>query len=271
LLKGRVWSEAENNRAAHVAVINQEMAKRFWPNGDAIGQKIRFPDFKAFTAWIVAVKGSNDWLEIIGVAGDTPNRGLREPVAPAAYVPYTLVMGDAMQLVVRTESAPMRMVRAVREQIHSVDPGQPVAKTQTGEALLRAEGWAREQFVASLFLVFAMLALALAATGLYSVVSYATALRSQELGIRMALGAREAQIIGLVLGSAARTVSTGVAVGLALSIACSRLMAHWVRGSVYDPVMLAIIAVLLFGVTGVAAFVPARRAASRDPIRALRG
>lgn len=271
LLKGRVWSEDENNRAAHIAVINQAMARQFWPNSDAIGQRIRFPEFKAFNSWIVAAHDSNGWLEIIGVSGDTPNRGLREPVAPAAYVPYTLVMGDSMQLVIRTESAPMSMVRAVREQIHSVDPGQPVAKTQTGEDLLRAEGWAREQFVASLFLVLAMLALALAATGLYSVVSYATALRSREFGIRMALGAGEAHVIGLVLAGAIKTVSAGVVVGLALSIACNHLIAHWISGSVYDPVMLGIVAVLLFGVTGVAAFVPARRAANCDPIRVLRG
>src|SRR5204863_9646281 len=114
-------------------------------------------------------------------------------------------MGDSMQLVARTASAPMAMVRAVRQQVHAVDPGQPVAKTETAEDLLRAEGWAREQFVASLFVVFSMLALVLAATGLYSVVGYATALRSQEFGIRMALGAQRTHVVGLVLSSAVRT------------------------------------------------------------------
>lgn len=269
LLKGRVWSEVENNRAAHVAVINEEMA-RFWPGGDAIGARIRLPEFTAFTAWIVAATDSNGWLEIIGVVGNTPNRGLREPVAPMAYVPYTLVMGDSMQLVIRTAAAPMSMVRAVRQQIHFVDPGQPVAKTQTAEDLLRAEGWAREQFVASWFLVFSMLALALAATGLYSVVDYATALRSQEFGIRMALGAQRSHVIRLVLGSAVKTVSAGILVGVALSIACNGLIAHWVSAGVYDPVVLAVIAGLLVGATGLAAFLPARRAANCDPMQVLR-
>jgi predicted permease len=270
LLKGRVWSDEETDRPAHIAVVNQEMARHFWPGGDAIGQKVRLPGFTAFTSWILAAKGSNDWLEIVGVAGDTPNRGLREPVAPALYVPYTLLMGDSMDLVIRTESAPMTMVRAVREQVHSIDPGQPVAKTRTGEDLLRAEGWAREQFVASLFLVFAMLALALAATGLYSVISYATALRSREFGIRMALGAQKGHVMGLVLTSAAKTVGAGVVVGMALSVASNRLLAQWTAGSVFDPVMLAAVMAMLLASSGLAAFLPARRAASCDPVRALR-
>jgi len=101
-------------------------------------------------------------------------------------------------------------------------------------------------------------------------VAYATALRSQEFGIRMALGAQRTDVIGLVLVSALKTVSAGIVVGVALSIACNGLIAHWVSGSVYDPVMLGIIAVLLFGATGLAAFVPARRAASCDPMEVLR-
>jgi predicted permease len=270
LLAGRVWSAAENGRAARVAVVNREMAHRFWPGGGAIGQRIRLPDFKPFTVWIVGAKGSNDWLEIIGVAGDTPNRGLREPVAPAMYVPYTLLMGDSMDLVIRTESGPLSMVRAVREQIHSVDTGQPVSKTQTGEDLLRVEGWAREQFVASLFLAFAALALALAASGLYSVLSYATAQRSQEFGIRVALGAPRRHIVQLTLTSAAKTVAAGAVIGLALTAACGRLMARWAAGGIYDPAMLGAVTVLLFGVSGLAAYLPARRAARADPIRVLR-
>jgi len=219
---------------------------------------------------MLAAKGSNDWLEIVGVVGDTPNRGLREPVAPAVYLPYTLLMGDSMELVIRTESAPLTMVRAVREQIHSIDPGQPVAKTQTAEDLLRDEGWAREQFVASLFLVFGMLALALAATGLYSVISYATALRSREFGIRMALGAERSHVMGLVLASAAKTVGVGVVIGLALSVASNSLLARWIAGNVFDPVMLGVVIVMLLAASGLAAFLPARRAASGDPIRVLR-
>jgi len=277
LIEGRVWSAAENGRAARVAVVNREMVRRFWPGGTsttatsrALGQRIRLPEFKVFNAWIVAAKGSNDWLEIIGVAGDTPNRGLREPVAAAAYVPYTLLMGDSMDLVIRTEAAPLSLVRAVREQIHSVDAGQPVSKTQTGEDLLRVEGWAREQFVASLFLVFAALSLTLAASGLYSVLSYATAQRSQEFGIRVALGAPGRQIVQLVLTSAAKTVGAGLVIGLALTAAFGRLMARWAAGGIYDPVMLGAVTVLLFGVSSLAAYLPARRAARADPIRVLR-
>jgi putative ABC transport system permease protein len=258
LLKGRVWSEVETDRAAPIAVINQEMARHFWPGGDPIGQRVRLPNFTAFTSWMLAAKGSNGWLEIVGVAGDTPNRGLREPVAPAMYVPYTLLMGDSMELVIRTESAPLTMVRAVREQIHSVDAGQPVSKTRTAEDLLRAEGWGREQFVASLFLVFAVLALALAATGLYSVTSYATALRAREFGIRMALGAQRSQVMRLALTSAVKTVGVGAAAGLTLSLAVKSFLARWIAGPVYDPVMLGAVIVTLLAASGLAA----RRAAS---------
>ena len=162
------------------------------------------------------------------------------------------------------------MVHAVREQVNSIDPGQPVTNVRTAEDILRSEGWAREQFVASLFLVFAALALTLAAIGLYSVVSYATALRSREFGIRMALGAQRGHVMELVLTSAARTVGGGVAVGLALSAASNSLLARWVAGSVYDPLMLAAVVLTLMAVGAVAAFLPARRAASCDPLRALR-
>jgi len=270
ILKGRTWSQTETNRAARVAVVNREMAAHFWPGRDPIGQKVRLPGFTAFTSWILAAKGSNDWLEVVGVAGGTPDRGLREPVAPAVYVPYTLLMGDSLNLVIRTETAPLAMVHAVREQVHSIDPGQPVTNVRTAEDILRSEGWAREQFVASLFLVFAALALTLAAIGLYSVVSYATALRSREFGIRMALGAQRGHVMELVLTSAARTVGGGVAVGLALSAASNSLLARWVAGSVYDPLMLAAVVLTLMAVGAVAAFLPARRAASCDPLRALR-
>ena len=185
-------------------------------------------------------------------------------------VPYTLLMGDSMNLVIRTESAPLSMVEAIRKQIHSIDPGQPVTQIQTAEDLLRAMGWAREQFVATLFLVFAALALALAAAGLYSVISYATARRSQEFGIRTALGAQRRHVMGLVLTSAATTVTAGVAAGLVLSAVSHRLLARWTAGSVYDPVVLGSAVGLLIVVSGLASWAPAWRAASGDPVRALR-
>jgi len=270
LLRGRAWSNVENSRAAHVVVVNEAMARRFWPNRDPIGARIRLPDFKAFTAWILAAKDSTSWLEVIGLAGNTPNRGLREPVAPMAYVPYTLVMGDSVQIVIRTASAPNGMARAVRQQIHAIDAGQPVARTQTAEDLLRTEGWSREQFVASLFWAFSLLALVLAATGLYCVVEYATSLRIQEFGIRIALGAQSGHVLSLVLAGAAKTVSIGVLIGTALCAACHGLIARWVSASIYDPLMLITVAGLLLGAAGIAAFVPARRAVRVDPAVALR-
>ncbi len=115
-----------------------------------------------------------------------------------------------------------------------------------------------------------MLALALAATGLYSVISYATALRSREFGIRMALGAQRSHVMGLVLTSAAKTVGVGVVIGVALSVASNSLLARWIAGNVFDPVMLGVVIVMLLAASGLAALLPARRAASGDPIRVLR-
>jgi len=261
--RGRVWSVDENDRAAHVAVINEEMARQFWPAGDPIGQRIRLPDFVAVTSWMLAAKDSNGWLEVIGVVGDTPNRGLRDAAAAEVYVPYTLVIGDALHLVVRTQGAPLGMARAVRGQIRAVDPGQPVGSPLTAEEYLRSEGWAREQFVASLFLVFAGAALALALFGLYSVVTYATTARAQELGIRVALGAQKRDVVALVLWSAGQTVSIGVLAGVGLSVG----LRHWVAA---DAQMLGGSGVLMVVAATAAAFVPAWRAAEWDPLRSMR-
>ena len=188
LRRGRVWSEAENNRAARLAVVNEEMARRFWPNGDAIGQKFRLPEFKAFTSWILAANGSNDWLEIVGVAGDTPNRGLREPVAPAAYVPYTLLMGDSIELVIRTRSAPLGMVRAVRETdpFRGRRPAGPPGRKRVRTFFVPRVGRADNSWRPCSGIRNACLAHSTAC----SVVSYTTARRSREFSYSNGHGAR---------------------------------------------------------------------------------
>jgi ABC-type antimicrobial peptide transport system permease subunit len=246
------------------------MARRFWPGVSPIGQRLRLPNFTAFTAWIVAAEGSNDWLEIVGVCGDTPLNGLRDPAPPAVYVPYTLVIGDAMHLVIRTNASPLSMVRVLRETVRSIDPGQPVTRVRTAEDLLREEGWIREQFVASVFLAVAGIAIALATTGLYSAMSYAVAVRSREFGIRMVIGAQKRHLAGLVLRSGGGSIALGLAAGIALSLLSDRLLGHWIAWRGIDPVSLSALAALLIAANGAACLVPALRAANSDPIQSLR-
>lgn len=269
-LEGRIWSEQESSRAAHVVVVNQAFAQRYWPGGSPIGHRMRMPDFTAFTSWMLAHPGTNGWLEIIGVVGNTPNHGLSEPANPAVYVPYSLVLGDSFNLAIRTSGQPMSFMHAVREAVHSVSATQPVNEMRTAEDILAAEGWATEKFVATLFVLFALLALALAGIGLYSVVSFVAIMRYQEFGIRMALGAQKTEILKLVLSSGIRAVGTGFIGGLVLCLVTNEGLRHWTRSSMYDPVVILSVALFLFFMVTAASLWPAWRGTSLDPIRALR-
>lgn len=270
VLKGKIWSEQETRRAAHVAVVNQAFAHRYWPDGNAVGKKIRLPNFTAFTSWMLAHPDSNGWLEITGIVGNTPNDGLSQPAAPAVYVPYNLILGDSFSLIIRTEGNPLSITHAIREQVHSLDAGQPVNGVRTAEDILSAEGWATEKFVASLFLLFAGLALVLAAIGLYSVVSFAVAQRYHEFGIRMALGAQRTTIVMMVLSAGAGAIGYGLLGGLLLCFVTNGALKHWTHGSMYDPAVILSVSILLFLVTTAANLWPAWRASSIDPMKALR-
>ena len=199
ILQGTVWSEEDTERAAHVAVVNEALVHRYWPAGDLVGRRLRLADFTAFTSWILAHPGSNDWLDVLGVVGNTPNDGLAKPAVPAVYLPYSLVMWDFFNLAVRTAGNPLSLTHAIREAVHSADAGQPVNEMRTAEQILADEGWATERFVAGLFAVISGLALLLAAIGLYSVISAVVAQRYLELGIRIALGSpRHSVLLGVL-------------------------------------------------------------------------
>lgn len=268
LLEGRFWSEFETGRAAQVAVVNQAMAERYWPAGNAIGHTLRFPTLGP-TQWIVTPEWSTEPLEIVGVVGDVINRGLHEEPGPAVYVPYTLNIGDNLALIVRTPDG-LRIVDELRQRVNAVADGQAIANIATGEDILREIGWQQEEVVSTLFAIFAGLALALAAIGLYSAVAYTTVLRRQEFGIRMALGARNGDVIRLVLRPASIAVPAGILIGLAASLASNRLLASWTSVSVYDPWVLASIVVVLLAMAAAAVLLPAMRAARTDPAAVLR-
>jgi predicted permease len=271
LAQGRLWDHAENMRGAQLAVINQTMAHQYWPNGDAIGHQIRISSLKDQPPYQRAVPGSDGWLQIIGVVADARDDGLRNPIKPGVYIPFTTQMWMFTQILVRTRVPPLSLLRDIRAQIVQIDPEQQTMRVRDlDQWITTQQEYAQQRLVATLFGVFSILALVLAAVGLYSVVSYGVATRTNEFGIRMALGAKAADVFRIVMSSTALNVGGGLAVGLLLSIAFDKLATKWVMESSRDPLILAAVTLLLVFAAALACFVPARRAASVDPMEALR-
>lgn len=271
LIRGRVWSDSESGGTPHVAVVNQTMARAWWPDGSAIGQRVRMPDYvEPPNPYRLAAPGSDGWFEIIGVVGDTPNVGLHAPPAPSIYVPYTLMLSDSVNVILRTSSDPSRaMLVSIREALHTVDPDR-TASVYTAEGVLENAGWGRARFVTLLLLGFATFALMLAVVGLYSVVSYAVSCRSREFGIRVALGAGRGRIVNAAVQPAVLAIVAGLCAGLALSVALDEVVARWSIGNLKDPVVLVAVSLVLLVVAMMAAAIPANRAASIQPRDALR-
>ena len=270
LLQGRFWTESETLHAEPLGIINAAMAHRYWPNGDALGQMVHLDELKARTSWMLQAPRNDGWVQIVGVVSDTPNDGLREPVFPAVYVPYTLVMNDAFDIVVRTQGHPLNFVHSIRERIHHRDADQMTLEMTTAEERLNSEGLARERFVTIVFLTFALLGLALGAIGLYSVASYVVSRRTHEFGLRMALGARRRDVVKSVLRSVLPAVMGGLVSGTFINLVAARLVEHWINGKVRDPLLLGTITLVAICVTVLASLRPASRAAYIEPMEVLR-
>jgi putative ABC transport system permease protein len=272
LAQGRIWDETENHRAAHVAVINQTMARLYFPDGDALQHSLRVPDMKDEPPYTTAATGSDSWLQIVGVIADKRDDGLKNAILPEAFVPYTLSMRVWTQILVRSDVPPLSLLHAVGKQVNSVDADQQInGQVQDLEHWITGlQEYEQEQLVAWLFGAFALLALALAAVGLYSVVSYSVAQRTNEFGIRMALGAQRMHVLRIVAASTVASVGSGIAVGLVLTLALNKVLARWAEGSSRDPLVLLAVTLLLSVVAAIACSGPARRAVAVDPMTALR-
>ena len=273
LLQGRVWDETENRNGALVAVINGTMAQHYFPKGNAIGQFIKVPGIEDRPpAELTVPRLAESWLLIAGIVEDSRNDGLRNPVKPAIYMPYTLDMSMGTQLLVRSQSSPLTLVRSVRTRLSAVNPQQQtysvVADLETWIA--DEPEWQQEHLVSWIFGAFAALALALAAVGLYSVVSYTVAQRTNEFGIRMALGAQRGHVIRIVFASTLAAVGGGVLAGLVLTFTLNSVVARWAQGNSNDPAILLAGTLLLVLVAGFACTIPALRAAHVSPMTALR-
>jgi putative ABC transport system permease protein len=271
LVQGRLWDKPEVARGAPLVVINQTMARQYWPNGNVIGQQLRIPDLKDAPPYNLAAPGSDGWLQIVGVVGDARDDGLRNPIKPAIFVPYTLRMRMFTQILVRTKVPPLSLLHDIRAQLVQIDREQQVMEVRDLETWITTQDeYGQQRFIATLFGIFAVLALVLAVVGLYSVVSYGVATRTNEFGIRLALGARATDVFRMVLFATTANVGAGIAAGLILSFAFDKLSTKWVAESSRDPLILAGVTALLVVAALLAAFVPARRAAAVDPMVALR-
>jgi hypothetical protein len=249
-------------------VINETMARQLWPNEDPIGKRVRDRSFVGRQAqWILDAPGRDGWFEVIGVVRDVPNRGLRGPIAPAMYYPYTAALSDIAVLLVRTWGNPLAAERELRTAVGRADGNLPIIRFLPAEGFL---GYQQGEFVSAVLLGFGGVALLLASFGLFSVACYSIAHRTREFGIRITLGASPRAVLRSAMQSLVIAVVAGLVIGSALSVALGSVIARWSIPGPKDPLVLAgVVATLLLAALA-ATLVPARRAISVAPAVALR-
>ncbi|HMV49097.1 MAG TPA: ABC transporter permease, partial [Blastocatellia bacterium] len=264
LRQGRFFDEHDNAQSQPVVIINETMARQYWPGESAVGKRINLePEDPA-----------SPWRLVVGVIADVKEMGLEAPPKAETFFPFqqlpTMLWNMPRDLTVRTSGDPMNPAAAVRQAVWSVDPAQPVSNVRTMEDIL-SEEVAQRRIGMTLLAAFAALALLLASLGIYGVLSYAVTQRTQEIGVRMALGANRRAVVRMVMTDGLRLAGAGVVLGLGASFALTRLMANLLFGvSANDPRTLALVTLLLTAVAMLACYVPARRAAKVDPMVALR-
>jgi putative ABC transport system permease protein len=260
LVAGREFTAQDRFGAPGVIVINETMARKYWPDEDPIGKRIKLGYFDS----------KEPWLTVVGVAKDVRHSGLDRKINQWFVRPYDQAAWPFMTIVVRTAGPPMAMAESIKKALAKVEPDRPVSGIETMEDVVRNSVGPR-RFPMILLIAFALLALTLAAVGISGVVSYSVTQRTQEIGIRLALGAQKRDVLTLILGRSMISVLAGVVIGLAASAGLMRFLA----GLLYevkplDPWVLSIVAALLTGVALAASYIPALRATRVDPIVALR-
>ncbi len=262
LVKGRDFNARDELRATQVAIINETLARRYFPNQDPLGKRIR-------PGYSVDERG---WLmrEIVGVVSDSKHVSLREAPPPNIYLPHSQIPRPAMTLVVRAANDPHGLIGAAQNEVHALDRELPVPNIKTLDEYLGA-AVAEPKFDTMLLGLFAGLALLLTSVGLYGVMAYTGAQRTHELGIRMSLGAQSGDVLRLVIKQGMGLALLGAAVGIAGAVALMRTLKSWLFGvGPTDPLTFAAVALLLVGVALLACYIPARRATKVDPLVALR-
>lgn len=261
LLRGRDFLESDTSDSPPVVVINNTMANKFWPGEEPVGKQVglgssRFP-----------------LMTIIGIVADVKRLSLRESPGPEMYVPYTQKVYPSMQImhvVLRSTNDVASVTGSVREAINKLDPDLPMAKVTTLTNLVD-NSLAQPRFSMLLLSAFGAIALLLACLGVYGVISYSVVQRTQEIGIRLAVGAQPRQVLAMILGQGARLAGIGIAIGLLAALAVTRIMASFLYGvQATDPITFASVTLLLIVVALLACYLPARRATRIDPLIAIR-
>jgi putative ABC transport system permease protein len=265
-LDGRGFTEAEVAGARKLAVVNQTFVKKYLGGENPIGKQVRILQLADFQD---AVKDPT--FEIIGLVADVMNQGLQDPITPEIWVPYTVTGSAFRGILVRTAGEPLAMLNAVQREVWATDSNVALTFTGTLEGYISQFSYAGPRFGFFLMGIFAGVGLVLVTIGVYSVLAYTTSRRTQEIGIRMTLGAGSSDVLRMVLVLGLRLVGIGVGLGLIASVALGRVMATQLTGvSAYDPWTLVCVPLILLLTGVVACWVPARRAASVDPLVALR-
>ncbi|MCU1257981.1 MAG: hypothetical protein JWO80_866 [Bryobacterales bacterium] len=266
LLRGRALSVQDVEGVRKVAVVNQTLAKKFFPGEDPIGKRIKLSGLERAPAPV-----ADPWFEVIGVSSDMKNHGVRDPVTPEAYAPYSHSSYGGYRIFVRTVGAPTPLARAVEGEVLALDKGVVPQRTRAMAEEIDLFQFAKPRFGMILFGVFAAIGLVLVSVGVYSVISYTVSQQSHEIGIRMALGASAGNVRTLVILSGLRFIFIGVGAGLALSLVLTRVLASEFYGvSPYDPITLSAVIVVLTMVGVAASYLPSNRATRVDPAISLR-
>ncbi len=257
LLQGRAFTEHDNADGPRVAIVDATLARRFFPNQDPLGRHLQFAEV------------SRPW-EIVGVVGGVHDTGFDQQPRPTIYLPYLQTGDQTMSLVVRTDSEPAAIVPAIKNAIRAIDKDQPIFNVKTMDEII--SGVVSAQRLAFILLgIFAFLALTLAAVGIYGVTSYSVSQRTHEIGIRMALGARESDVFRLVVGHGLTLGLVGVGLGVAGALVLTRFLTSLLYGiRPTDPLTYLVVSLVLAAVAALASYIPARRATKVDPMEALR-
>jgi putative ABC transport system permease protein len=262
ILKGREFNERDGVKAPGVIIINQAFAKKFFPNEDPIGKRLK--------PGISTTEDEPGWKEIVGVVADVRNRNLISDLRPGYFFPQAQVPFGQMTILLRTSGDPKALVNAVQNEVHAMDSEVPVFNVKTMDEYIAATV-AAPRFNATLLMIFAGVALILTIVGLYGVMSYSVAQRTNEIGIRMALGAQTRDVLRLIVMQGFKMVLLGLGIGLLGALASMTLISSLLFGVTWkDPLTFAAVAVVLAVVALLACYIPARRAARLDPLRALR-